>query len=88
MDGADVVSAAGRRGGVGGVTEDDGIDLVRIVLLIGGWGGSGRSAGGTGGAGVARGEMSLPVLPQSIEDRGERSKGATVASRRAPGRSR
>jgi hypothetical protein len=67
---ADVVSRACGHRSVGGITEDDGVDLGWIIFLVGSLGGSGCSAGGTGSAG---GEMCMFGVTQSIEDRGERS---------------
>ena len=46
VNGADVVALAGGDGSVGGITEDDGVDLVWIVFVVVG-GGSGCGVGGT-----------------------------------------
>jgi hypothetical protein len=34
VDGADVFSALGGNGGVGGVAEDDGVDLVGVIFVV------------------------------------------------------
>src|SRR5258708_36053523 len=72
---ADVVSRAGGHRSIGGITEDDGVDLGWIVFLVGSRGGSGYGAGGMGSAGAAGGEMCMFGVTQGIEDRGERSDG-------------
>ncbi len=68
MNGADVVALAARHGSVGGITEDDGVDLVWVVFVVV-CGGSG--CGGTSYVGAVGGEMCLFVVLQGIEDRGE-----------------
>jgi len=75
VNGADVVPRAGGHRSVGGVTEDDSVDLGWIIFLVGSRGGSGCGAGGTGSAGAAGGEMCMFGVTQGIEDRGERSDG-------------
>jgi hypothetical protein len=75
VNGAYVISPAGGYRSVGGITEDDGVDLGWIIFLVVRRGGSGCGAGGTGSAGAAGGEMCMFVVTQSIEDRGERSDG-------------
>ena len=74
VNGADVVALAGGDGCVGGITEDDGVDLVWIIFVIVG-GGSGCGVGGTSGAGAVGGEACTPVVTQGIEDRGESGDG-------------
>ena len=61
MNGADVVSPPGGYRSVGGITEDDGVDLGWIVFLLGSRVGFGWGAGGTGGAGAVGGEMCMSV---------------------------
>jgi len=73
VNGADVVSRAGGHRSVGWITENDGVDLRRIVFLVGGRGGSGCGAGGTGSAGAAGGEMCRSGVTQAKEDRGQRA---------------
>jgi hypothetical protein len=72
---ADVVSRAGRHRSVGGITENDGVDLGWIVFLIGIRGGPGCGAGGTSSAGAAGGEMCMSGVTQSKENREERTDG-------------
>src|ERR1700723_668998 len=72
VNGADVVSRPCGHRSVGGITEDDGVDLGWIILLVGSRGGSGCGAGGTGSAGA---EMGMFGVTQGIEDRGERGNG-------------
>lgn len=74
MNGADVVAVAGGHGSVGGIAEDDGVDLVGIVFVVVG-GGSRFGVGGTRGAGVVEGEMCTSGVLHGIEDRGESSDG-------------
>jgi len=64
---ADVVSRAGRQRSVGGIAEDDGVDLGWIVFVVGSCG-SGCGAGGTGGARAVGDEMCMSVVTQGIED--------------------
>ena len=77
MNGADVVSGAGGHRSVGGIAEDDGVDLIWIVIVFraGSCGGPGSSAGGTISAGVGGGEMGIPGVTQGIEDGEERTDG-------------
>src|SRR5438552_2764485 len=75
VNGADVVSRAGGHRSVGGITEDDGVDLGWIVFLVGSRGGSGCGAGGTGSAGAAGGEMCMSGATQGVEDGGGRRVG-------------
>jgi hypothetical protein len=75
VNGADVFSPPGGDGGVGGITEDDGVDLVGIVLVVISRGGTGGCAGGTIGSGFAGGQIWMPVVAEGIEDGGERSDG-------------
>jgi hypothetical protein len=72
VNGADVVSPACGHRSVGGITEDDRVDLGWIIFLVSSRGGSGCAADGTGSAGV---EMCMFGVTQGIEDRGERSDG-------------
>ncbi len=71
VDGADVVSAAGGAGCVGGIAEDDGVDLGGIVVLVGGGGGG----GGGGVAGATGGAMGGGGVGEGAEDEGERDNG-------------
>jgi hypothetical protein len=71
VNGANVVSRASGHRSVGGITEDDGIDLGWIVFLVGGRGGTG-CAGGSPSAG---GERCVSVVTQNIQDQGERTEG-------------
>jgi hypothetical protein len=75
VNGADVVSPAGGHRSVGGITEDDGVDLGWIVFLVVSRGGSGCGAGGTGSAGAAGGEMCMLGVTQGIENRKEGNDG-------------
>jgi hypothetical protein len=69
MHGAGFLSAAGWPGSVGGIAEDDGVDLVRVVILVVdcACGGSGRVAPG------ATWEKLVPMLAVS-EGEGDRRK--------------
>jgi hypothetical protein len=77
VNGADVVSAAGGHRSVAGIAEDDGVDLVWIVIvfLVGSWGDPECGAGGAISAGAAGGEMCMSGVTHGIEDRGERTDG-------------
>jgi hypothetical protein len=69
VNGTYVVSWTGGYGSVGGIAEDNGVDLRWIVFLVGGRGSPGCGVCGTGG--VAGGEMCMSGVSQGIEDRGE-----------------
>ncbi len=58
-----MVSGAGGRWSVGGIAEDDGVDLIWIVIVFlgGSGGGPGGGAGGTISSGVVGGGMGIPV---------------------------
>jgi len=77
VNGADVVSGASGHRSVGGIAEDNGVDLVWIVIvfLVGRWGGPEFGAGGTISAGAAGGEMCMSGVTEGIEDQGERTDG-------------
>ena len=77
MNGADVGSAAGGHRSVGRIAEDNGVDLIGIVIvfLAGSWDAPEWGAGGTISAGAAGGEMCTSGVTQGIEDRGERTEG-------------
>jgi hypothetical protein len=75
MNVADVVSRASGHRSVGGIAEDDGVDLGWIVFLVGSRGGIGCGAGGSRSARAAGGEMCMSVVTQDIEDQGERTEG-------------
>lgn len=70
VNGTDVVALAGGDGSVGGITEDDGVDLVWIVFVVVG-GGRGCGVGGTSGVGAVGIVVCTSVVTQGIEDRGE-----------------
>jgi hypothetical protein len=70
MNRADVVSLARWHRSVGRISEDDGVNLVRILVVVGG-----RGAGGTRSAGVAGDEIYMSGVTQGIEDQRERTKG-------------
>src|SRR5580704_7994548 len=72
VNGADVVSPAGGHRSVGGIAEDNGVNLRGIVFVVVGRG-SGCGAGETGSAGAVGGEVRMSVVTQGIEDRGEHS---------------
>src|SRR5271155_9736 len=73
VNGADVGSAAGGHRSVGRIAEDNGVDLVGIVIvfLVGSWDAPDCGAGGTISGGAAGGEMCMSGVTQGIEDRGE-----------------
>jgi hypothetical protein len=64
MNRADVVALASGYGSVGGIAEDDGVDLVGIVFVVGGC----RSRWHAGGTVGSSGEMEVSSVIQSIED--------------------
>jgi hypothetical protein len=70
-----MVSRAGRHRSVGGITENDGVDLGWIVFLVGSRGGPGCGSGGTSSAGAAGGEMYMSGVTQCKENRVERTDG-------------
>jgi hypothetical protein len=77
VNGADVVSGAGGHRSVRGIAEDDGVDLVWIVIvfLAGSRSAPGCSAGGTISTGAAGSDICTSAVTQSIENRGERTDG-------------
>ena len=77
MNAADVGCAAGGHRSFGGITEDNGVDLVGIVIvfLVASWDASDCGAGGRISAGAAGAEMCMSAVTQGIEDRGERTGG-------------
>ena len=77
MNTADVRGAAGGHWSVGGIAEDNSVDLVRIVivLLVGSWRAPKCGAGGTITAGAAGSEMCMSGVTQGIEYRGEPADG-------------
>jgi hypothetical protein len=77
VNGAHVGCAAGGHRSVGGIAEDNGVDLVGIVIvfLVGSWGAPECDAGGAISAGAAGGEMCMSGVTQGIEDRAERTDG-------------
>jgi hypothetical protein len=86
VDGTDVVAAAGGHRSVGGITEDDGIDLVWIVFVIVSRGSG--CVGGSGGAGAIGCEVCLFVVLQRIEDRGEGKDGGNGSEQDGSGAER
>ncbi len=68
---ADVLSPAGGYRSVGGITENDGVDLGWIVFLVVSRGGFGCGAGRTGSTRAVGGEMWMAGVTQGIENRGE-----------------
>jgi hypothetical protein len=77
VNGADVGSAAGGHRSVGRIAEDNGVDLVGIVIvfLVGSWDAPDCGAGGTISAGASGGKVCMSSMTQGIEDRGERTDG-------------
>jgi hypothetical protein len=77
VNGADVGCAVGGHRSVGRIAEDNGVDLVGIVIvfLVGSWDAPECGAGGTICAGAAGVEMCISCVTQGIEDRGERTDG-------------
>jgi hypothetical protein len=73
VNGADVVALASGYGSVGGIAEDDGVDLRWIVFLVGSRGVSRCGVGRT--SGVAGGEKRVSGVSQGIDDRGEGTDG-------------
>lgn len=69
VNGADAVSRSGGHGSIGGITEDDGVDLGRIVFLIISLV---SGCGGMSSFGAIWGEMYLSIVLQCIEDRRQR----------------
>jgi hypothetical protein len=72
VNGADMVAAAGGYRSVGGIAEDDGVDLGWIVFVVG----SGCGAGGTVSPGGVWGEVNTSGVAKAIEDREERADGS------------
>jgi hypothetical protein len=72
MNGTDVVSLPTRHRSVRRIAEHDGVDLVRIVVLVCSRG-SLLGAGRAGSSGVVRRDVSTAIVAQGIEDRAERT---------------
>ncbi len=77
VNATDVISTAGGLRSVGGVAEDNGIDLVWIVIvfLVGSGDSPERGARGTIAAGASGTETCMAGMTQGIKDRGERTEG-------------
>ena len=77
MNSADVSSTAGGHRSVGRIAEDNGVDLVGIVIvfLAGSRDAADCGAGGRICGGASGGEMYMPGVTQGIKDRGERTDG-------------
>jgi hypothetical protein len=77
VNSADVSSAAGGYRSVARIAEDNGVDLIGIVIvfLAGSRDAPGCGAGGTISAGASGGEMCMSGVTQGIQDRGERTDG-------------
>ena len=90
MNGADVGSAAGGHRSVGRIAEDNGVDLVGIVIVVlaGSWDAPNCGAGGTISAGASGGEMCMSGVTQGIEDRGERTDGDNDSEQNGSGAER
>jgi hypothetical protein len=73
VNGADVISSSGGHGSVGGIAEDDGVDLGWIVFLVGIRGSPGCGAGRTVSA---RAEMRMSGVTQGVENQGECTDGS------------
>jgi hypothetical protein len=70
VNGADVGSRRGGHRSALGIAEDDGVDLVWIVIffLAGSWGAPGCGAGGTISAGAAVSDICMSGVIHGIED--------------------
>jgi hypothetical protein len=72
VNGADMIAPAGRYGSIGGIAEDDGVDLGWIILVVG----SGCGAGRTVSPGGVWGEVNTSGVAKAVEDREERADGS------------
>jgi hypothetical protein len=75
MNGADVRSGGSGLRSAGGIAEDDGVDLVWIVIvfLAASWGGAECGAAGAISAGAGGTNISVFAVTQGIKDRGKRA---------------